>query len=269
MKRLLFTTSCLIVITFLIFQKPIYAMESGLSTIISAHIPETTVTINGFTSPLSKVEMTGINTYSLTYSDSDGYFEFPQNVLPKQLNELCFQSSDDNGLTTALVCIPPPPSNQYHTDIGPIILPPTIGLSQQSVSGNAIPNSPINIFLFTDNKSLIKPAEAYSLPIYQTMSDEHGKYSFSLPLQGRFFATTQYQSENSPKSVTLQYLLPSYNYLYLLSLILIMTLLFLFYLINKNKKNIRYLPALYPKSLILASPKATQAMFIILMSAIM
>ena len=109
---------------FLISPFQIQALEQSNSVNISASIGENEVTIFGYTSPNSKVELTGIDIYSLDYSDNSGYFEFNKLVLPKNPSELCLQSKDDSNRSSSLVCVPPPPATNYHTDIGPIILPP-------------------------------------------------------------------------------------------------------------------------------------------------
>ena len=107
------------------------ALERSESVLVSASIGENEVTIFGYTSPNSKVELTGINIYSLDYSDNTGYFEFNKLVLPKNPPELCLQSKDDSNRSSSLVCVPPPPATNYHTDIGPIVLPPTISLETE------------------------------------------------------------------------------------------------------------------------------------------
>jgi hypothetical protein len=259
---------------FLLLTSPVSALENSKSVKISASIGENEVTIFGYSSPNSRIELTGINIYSLTFSQENGYFEFKKNVLPKNPSELCFQSKDSNSRTSTLLCIPPPPATNYHTDIGPIILPPTISLEQDKInpnstvisSGQSVPNSPITIFFYKVNnlaKSFPKTALAYSLPPLKTNTDENGHYSLNLPTayssNYRLYTSVQYNDNYSPKSNTLLYFMPSlfwfflkqHAYLTILLPLFIFTLILFFLLLLLNSKTyhkivttIKFLPAL-------------------------
>jgi len=258
---------------FLLLVSPSFALEQSSDVKISASIGENEVTIFGHTSPNSKVELTGINIYSLTFSQKNGYFEFNKIILPKNPSELCLQAKDNHDRSSTLVCIPPPPATNYHTDIGPIILPPTISLEQDKInpnstvitSGQSIPNSPITIFFYKVNdgaKSFPKAALAYSLPPLKAATDDNGDYSLNLPTayssNYRLYTSVEYDGSNSPKSNTLLYFLPSLFWLFLMQhtylmvllpiFILTLILFFLFIFLNSNLfhhiSKLRYLPAL-------------------------
>lgn len=253
--------------------RSIYALTDTADVNISASIGENEVTIFGFTSPNSKVELTGINIYSLTYSDNNGSFKFNKLILPKNPSEPCFQSKDNDGRSNTLVCIPPPPATNYHTDIGPIILPPTISLEQDKInpnstvisSGQSIPNAPLIVFFYKVNdgaKSFPKGVLAYSLPPIKTTTDENGNYSLNLPTayssNYRLYTSVKYDGSNSPKSNTLLYFMPSlfwlflqqHTYLMVLLPIFIFTLILFSLLLFFNSKiyhrisQLRFLPAL-------------------------
>ncbi|MDD4410227.1 MAG: hypothetical protein PHE32_00775 [Candidatus Shapirobacteria bacterium] len=250
-----------------------FDLQQSESVKIFASIGENEVTIFGHTSPNSKVELTGVNIYSLTFSQNDGYFEFNKIILPKNPSELCLQTKDNYDRNSTLVCIPPPPAANYHTDIGPIILPPTISLEQDKInpnstiitSGQSIPNSPITIFFYKVNdaaKSFPKTALAYSLPPLKAVSDDNGDYSLNLPTayssNYRLYTSVEYDGNNSPKSNTLLYFLPSlfwlflmqHTYLMVLLPIFIFTLILFFLLLFFNSNTyhrisrLRFLPAL-------------------------
>jgi len=55
----------------------------------------------------------------------------------------------------------------------------------------------------------IKEASAYSIPIYQIISDSNGNYEFNLPSETssrwRIFAASDFQGKNSAKSNTLSF----------------------------------------------------------------
>jgi hypothetical protein len=258
---------------FLLLASPSFALEKSGDVKIFASISENEVTIFGHTSPNSKVELTGINIYSLTFSQKNGYFEFNKIILPKNPSELCLQSKDHHGRSSTLVCIPPPPATNYHTDIGPIILPPTISLEQDKInpnstvitSGQSIPNSPLTIFFYKVNdtaKSFPKAALAYSLPPLKTVSDDNGNYSLNLPTayssNYRLYTSVEYDGNNSPKSNSLLYFMPSLFWLFLQQHAYLMVLLpiflftlilfFIFLFFNSNLyhrvSQLRFLPAL-------------------------
>lgn len=259
---------------FLIFPFQIQAIEKSNSVLVSASIGENEVSIFGYTSPNSRVELTGINIYSLDYSDDTGYFEFNSLVLPRNSSELCLQSKDDSNRSSSLICTPPPPLTNYHTDIGPIILPPTVSLEQDNInpnstvisSGQSIPKSTITIYFYKVNdsaQSFPRPVEAYSLPKIETTTDENGNYNINLPTayssNYRLYTSVTYDDNFSPKSNTLLYTMPSLFWLFLqqnaylvvlipifiLSLILFFLLLFLNSSTIQNlKSRIKFLPAL-------------------------
>lgn len=240
---------------------------------VSASIGENEVTIYGYTSPNSKVELTGINVYSIDFSDDTGYFEFNKLVLPKNPPELCLQSLDDINRTSSLVCTPPPPPTNYHTDIGPIILPPTVSLERDKInpnstvvsSGQSIPKSTVTVYFYKVNdsaSSFPKSVEAYSLPKIETTTDENGNYSINLSTayssDYRLYTSVKYDDNFSPKSNTLLYNMPSLFWLFLQQhaylmvllpiFILSLILFFLFIFLNSNLSHhilkLKYFPAI-------------------------
>jgi len=261
---------------FLLCPFPSQAFEISDSSSVSGSgsIGENEVTIFGYTSPNSKVELTGIDIYSLDYSDNSGYFEFNKLVLPKNPSELCLQSKDDSNRSSSLVCVPPPPATNYHTDIGPIILPPTVSLEQDDInpnstvisSGQSIPKSIVTVYFYKVNdtaQSFPKTVSAYSLPKVETTTDENGNYSINLPTayssDYRLYTSVKYSDSFSPKSNTLLYVMPSLFWIYLsqhaylvvLLPIFIFSLLLFFLLLFLNsskihnlRSKIKFLPAL-------------------------
>ncbi len=258
---------------FLIFPHHIsatnYQRESSVS--ISASIGENRVTIYGYTSPNSRVELSSPRVFAVTYSGSDGYFLFDKTLLPKNPSDLCLTSFDNNYRSTSPVCVPPPPINNYHTDIGPILLPPTISLENDQIkpnttivtSGQAIPNSQVNVSFYKINDSGVsfpKEVQAYSLPLVTAATDKDGNFSINLPTayssDYRLYASAKFNDNYSPKSNTLIYILPSLFYLFIqqnrllivLLPIFILTIIILFYLLHLRSKiyNLkpRFLPAI-------------------------
>ncbi len=262
---------------FLFFLIPhhIFAADysADASTTITASVEQNRVTIYGYTSPNSKVELSNAQVYAQTYSDDSGYFIFDKTLLPKvELSDLCLSSFDNNSRQTTPVCFPAPPATNYHTDIGPILLPPTISLENSQInpdstvitSGQAIPNSQVSLSFYKVDDSAkafsVKPALAYSLPAVTATTDEFGNFSLNLPTayasNYRLYATAKFDNNYSPKSNTLIYVLPSLFYLflqqhgYLIILIpsTLLALITLFYFLHLRSKNYhlktRFLPAI-------------------------
>jgi len=263
----------LLLILFLLFPTSSRALEQSATVSVSAAVGENEVTIFGYTSPDSKVELTGINIYSLDYSDTNGYFEFNKLVLPKNSSELCLQSKDGSNRSSSLVCVPPPPATNYHTDMGPIILPPTISIDQNKINpnstvtstGQSIPKSTVTVYFYKVNdsaESFPKTVKAYSLPQIETTTDQDGNYSINLPTayasNYRFYTSVTYKDNFSPKSNTLLYTMPSlfwiflqqHLYLAILIPVFIFTLILFFILLFFNSSTVyqlrskHYLPAI-------------------------
>lgn len=196
---------------------------------VSASIEENRVKLFGYTSPRTRVELSSAKAFAVTYSDDAGYYLFDRTILPKLPGELCLTAIDDSQRRTVPTCIPEPPPVNYLTDIGPVILPPTITIDQDAIrpnsttiaSGQGIPSSPIHIFIYqvSDRAPLFpKEVQAFGLPDFTTVTDASGNYSFNLPTayssNYRLYSTVRYQDEPSPKSNTLTYHLPSLFWLF-------------------------------------------------------
>jgi hypothetical protein len=257
---------------FFLIPHPIFATnyQSTPSVSITASIGENRLTIYGYTSPNSRVELSNSQIFSVTYSDSNGYFLFDKILLPKiNLSDLCLTSFDNNSRQTTPTCFPPPPASNYQTDIGPILLPPTISLEEDNInpnstvitSGQAIPNSQVSLSFYKVSDSakafLVKDAFAYSLPSITATTDSQGNFSLNLPTayssNYRLYASTKFDNNYSPKSNTLIYILPSLFYLFLqqypfikfLLPLFIFTLIIFFYLLHLQKpKPSKFLPAI-------------------------
>ena len=220
-------------------------MISERAVKISAQIAETSITVFGYTCKKCKVEMSNPYIYASTYSDNKGYFIFDKTIIPKKFHDICIVSTDKHGVQSPPTCIASPPETKYHTDIGPILLAPTISLNKSKITpyhtiasqGQGIPNSTIKIHLFKnkDKANLIpKEVEAYSLPILTIQTNNEGDFNFNIPsvyqTNFRLFANSEYLDSSSPKSNTLIYHLPVYKdyflFLILPFFVIILTIIF-------------------------------------------
>jgi hypothetical protein len=187
---------------------------------ISAMIGEHRFTLFGYSSPYALVTFSGVGIFDQTYADKTGYFIFKNSFSPFSPREGCLISQDQFGRLTKEVCLPPFPTN-YNTEIGPVILPPTLSLNNSDywvgdeviLTGQSVLNTSVNIELFYKERKLttftkwfniINPVEAAALPKIKVKTDEKGNFSLSLPSSSankyRLFTQVKYQEKNSSPS---------------------------------------------------------------------
>lgn len=205
-----------------VLAKPPKTLRESYKVTVSATIGEPILTIFGYTSPSALVKLDGFRTADHVISDTSGYFRFEKVYLPlpdPNYPELCLSSVDTQSrLANFPTCLPSLPGGRLNITVGPVLLPPTLSLSkgnflpleQVIAKGSTIPNTKVQIYLANDLQqklSLVKPAEAYSLPIYETMADGNGNFEFNLPAESpstwRFFASAEFAGSPTPKSNTL------------------------------------------------------------------
>lgn len=182
------------------------------------------LTIYGYGPINSEVTLKGFGVSSKTVSDSNGLFRFSEIYsLSLKYPELCIQAVDDQNRTTQPSCIPALPNDSLiPLEVGPILLSPTISISESKVkegtnatlSGRTTPNTKVNIFVSkrdgnTNKLSLVKEANAYTLPAVEINSNEKGEYEVSLPTgesaEYKLFASTKFGEYLSAKSNTLNF----------------------------------------------------------------
>lgn len=188
----------------------------------SVFIGDYTFSLFGYTSPYALVTFEGMGIFDTTTADDQGYFQFNNRFSPFSSREACLSSKDQFGRLSSPVCLPPFPVD-YNVTIGPVIISPTISLNktdfflgdQVVLSGQAIPNSEVNLAIFNENGggysfpsfSFIKPVEAFTFPKITSRSDSMGNFSINLPSSSpekyRLFAQVNYIKSISPNSVKL------------------------------------------------------------------
>jgi len=210
---------------------------------VSATIGESRLTLFGWTSPQSLVELQGQRVSESVIANDQGYFFFDRILLPAPRSprsasgvgeveptypELCLTSIDTQSRASFPTCLPPLPrqlAGSFDISIGPVLLPPTLNLSKGSflpneqaiAQGLTIPNSEVNIFLANNltpslRFSFIPSVYAYFIPRYQIKADANGHFEFNLPAgppaggaSWRVFATATHLGLPSPKSNTLTF----------------------------------------------------------------
>lgn len=264
----------LLLTSYFLNPKSSLAVSIPKSVSISAQIGSK-VSIYGYSAPNSKIDLFSSNANISTFSNKFGYWQFYQVYLPPIASEMCFYLTDNQNLSAPPTCIPTPPANDFTSNIGPIILPPTIAINSAEISpnstvassGQSIPNTPIQIHFF--NQSQITPfpktANAYSLPALDILTDKNGFFNFSLPTaystSYKFFASNHHPDLGpSPISHTLNLSLPSFWQLYqqiiiTLAFFFITLALFIYFLFKGRYVPTGHcpVPALYPKTLIITS----------------
>ena len=207
---------------------------------VSATIGESRLTLFGWTSPQSLVELQGQRVSESVIANDQGYFFFDRILLPAPRSprsasgvgeveptypELCLSSIDSLSRVSFPTCLPPLPLGSFDISIGPVLLPPILSLSkgnflpneQAIAQGLTIPNSEVTIFLANNltpslRFSFIPSVYAYFIPRYQIKADANGHFEFNLPAgppaggaSWRVFATATHLGLPSPKSNTLTF----------------------------------------------------------------
>jgi hypothetical protein len=222
-------------------------------TVVSATIPGTfELRIFGYSAPFSLVQLQSVRVFAQTSTDKDGYFIFNKILMSQEAKELCLYTLDSEKRSGFPLCISAPLSD-YNGEIGPLILPPTISLSNKVIwqdktsyaTGRTIPSSDVVISFFDrkpenlaqvmQNKLtafLFPRVEASDLPKLVVKSDDKGLYSFTLPTtytnSYRLFAKTVFDNTFSHKSQTLSFSIHSlleYFLLYILPKIILYSIL--------------------------------------------
>jgi hypothetical protein len=251
--------------TFISFYTPTMARESGAKSTLEALIPgRGSMRIYGYTAPLAVVQASGIRMYGTAVSDKIGYFMFEDFPLSEEGHELCFTTLDNDRRSGYPVCVPLPETPPG--EIGPILLAPTISLSQGFLwqnqtgiaTGRTIPNSEVRIAFFEvapgsmkaslENHIahiLVPEVLAEDLPILTSQADAQGAYSITLPsakpLAYRLFAKAVYLDNPTPKSQTLSFQIgPITGYwirwIFILLLLLIMLFILVLLYIKSGKR---------------------------------
>jgi hypothetical protein len=190
----------------------------------SKQFKQQALTIYGYGPVNSEVTLKGFGVSQKVISDDDGLFRFSEIYsLSITYPELCVQAIDQQNRTTQPSCIPALPNDSLiPLEVGPILLSPTISISESRVkegesavlSGQTTPNTKVNIYLSkkegaTTKISIVKNANAYTLPTVEILSNEKGEYEVSLPTgdfaEYKLFASTKFGEYLSAKSNTLTF----------------------------------------------------------------
>lgn len=183
---------------------------------ISASIGEPKLTLFGYSSPNSLVQLSGQQVQEEVIAQENGYFIFDRLFLPSphpEYPELCLNAVDTQSRISFPVCLPRLPIGPFNISVGPVLISPTFSLGNTYAEGLTIPNSEVAVFLANDSQFLrsriVKKVEAYSLPQYKIKSDSQGRFEFSLPTakvgNWRLFASAEFQGSPTPKSNTLNF----------------------------------------------------------------
>ncbi len=210
---------------------------------VNAAVEETRLNIFGYSCKKCQIELSNPYVYAKTISDEKGYFEFNRIIIPKKYSDLCLIPIDKYGQQSMPTCIASPPSSNYHTNIGPILLAPSINIDKNKASGESIPNSTINVHFF-------KESPGYSLPTITASTDSEGYFNFNIPSvyqsNFRFYVNSIYKENTSSRSNILKYRLPiRHDYFYFIIIPLFIILLtILFRVIYSKYLHIKFLPAI-------------------------
>lgn len=239
----------------------IYAVSrGGAAAAIKANIPsKVDIRLFGYTAPNSIVQAESIRVFAQVSSDKTGYFIIDPLPVSSDAKEICLITIDAEKRTGFPLCIGMPDIDKP-TEIGPVLLAPTLSLSgnsllqsktnQSAAYGKSLPGADLEISFFENNPSpvtfnLIPQVEAKTIARITTKTDEKGSYSINLPAQKaafyRIFARSYYHDSPTPASLTLTYQVLSYQNYWIINILpkLILLILFsviLLYLLYMEKK---------------------------------
>lgn len=188
---------------------------------VMATIGDSHLDLYGYTSPLALVTLEGMGILDHSYADNEGYFQFSTLFSSNSSREACLSSKDQFGRLSSPVCLPPFPAGN-DVSVGPVIMPPTVSLNSQNyymgdqvtLSGQAVPNTEVNLSVFGDNNrvsnfALIRPVEAFTFPELKVKSDNNGNFSINLPSSNpnkfRLFAQANFMKSVSTNSINLNF----------------------------------------------------------------
>lgn len=251
---------------------------------VTATIGKSYLSIYGYGPIHSEVTLKGQGVSEKTISDETGLFRFGSVYnFTYSYPELCIQSSDAEDRVTQPTCIPPLPNNSLiPLEVGPILLSPTLSLSDNKVatdsesylSGKTTPNTEVNIYLAKSEQknllSLVSVVNAYNLPILRTTSNEKGEFDINMPTSDiaeyKIFVSTKFNDNPSAKSNTLQFavissvksffewlvnfLLQNKIMIFIMAEVLIFVMLFINALKSTKKRHKRHRESDFLKSII-------------------
>lgn len=196
------------------------ASVGGAKTSIQAQIPgRTDIRIYGYTAPNAIVQAASIRVFAQVSSDKTGYFIIDPLSISTQASEICLTTLDASQRQGFPLCVSLPPTNKPG-EIGPLLLSPTISLSngtivqnqnsQANAAGQTLPNADVEISFFDIDSSRptlttgkpcrdcrvvpllagllamttqfrISQVQAKDIPKLMTKTDQNGNYSINLP----------------------------------------------------------------------------------------
>ena len=177
-------------------------VQSGVKTEVKAEIAgKFSLRLFGYTSADSLVQVLGVRTYAQGTSDRTGYFLFKDITIASEAKEICISAIDTERRSSFPLCIALP-NTVKPTEIGPLLLSPTLSLSEANIwqnqqaglSGMTIPESEVIISFFevsdsdTQRAGPVAAASAFSfpfipsvfaaeVPILTAKADRKGRYS--------------------------------------------------------------------------------------------
>lgn len=260
MSKYIFLFTTLLLLTISVTGQAGAAYQSGAGTKVTANIPsKVDIRIYGYTAPFSLVQATSIRVFAQVSSDKTGYFIIDPLPVSQEAREICLTTIDASQRYGFPLCIDLPEIDKP-TEIGPLLLAPTISLSSGSLvqlsktqaiaTGQTLPDAEVQIVFF-DNEGkklsdyLIPKAYAKSVAKITTKTDQKGNYSISLPTNKvaafRLFTKAYYKDMPTPKSQTLIFSVSSYIRWWIINVLPKIIILMLFailavYLVYFEKK---------------------------------
>lgn len=235
-----------------------YSPTLSLESEVFARVGEYEVnSISGWASPFAVITLNSPGLARKTTADERGYFIFNNVPVRKNLDEICFFSTDAYGLATYPVCLAKQENFQGIT-IRNVLLPPTVLLEKDNfsigqltkASGMTFPNSQVLGSHFSGKKT-VKTILA--------KSNENGKFVLFVPIEGAsthrlyLFSILNQDLTNlsdflgkmrSPKSNTLTFFVYGLKWLIFIPIGILFAAILLYFFRNKKRQTalVKYEP---------------------------
>lgn len=182
--------------------EPAYIFPVYIPEVVKRFKPRV-FSIYGYGPINSEVYLKGFGVSEKTSTNSNGLFRFESIYSYSSFYpELCIQLIDSKRRSTQPSCIPAfPIGGIIPQEVGPLLLSPSISISQNKIDGQTIPNADVFIHLYKKN--------GFKLPVINIKSDVLGAFDINLPTSDmadyKVFASTKLGEYQSAKSTTLNF----------------------------------------------------------------
>jgi hypothetical protein len=194
----LFSTGLLVSVMSFFEKTPAAADETKIlakNVNVAARVGKRTINrLAGFASPFAEIQLFSTNLSRKTLADETGAFLFTNIPIVDNQGEFCLISQDINLLPSYPTCIAPPPADK-DVDVIQVLLSPSLMVASPVIaagdtvtaSGMTFPDSPINVYLYSENETWYASFNLWS------SNNQNSRYWQPLPMFIHPLVSTAYQ----------------------------------------------------------------------------